>query len=214
MFSGSCEVAYHRILIGVEYNLVQGGEWHHLRSCFHELHILVNLFAAVCCGEYASFCDHIRPTLGDCQMSTGTAAATAASRRAFPQRNQKLLPQRLTLNHKAFLPLPILLLFYTPLSTDSSAISNQQSINQANNNSLTPIYQPPTNPQTNNTTVVMSDTGRKDIHDSTSSLSHPPSHCRLTYFPEVADHATPNTAKSTTDKVTDTVSGVTDKVQR
>jgi hypothetical protein len=60
----------------------------------------------------------------------------------------------------------------------------------------------------------MSDTGRKDIHDSTSSLSHPPSHCRLTHFPEVADHATPNTAKSTTDKVTDTVSGVTDKVQR
>ena len=32
--------------------------------------------------------------------------------------------------------------------------------------------------------------------------------------PEVADHATPNSAKSTTDKVTDTVSGVTDKVQR
>ena len=62
----------------------------------------------------------------------------------------------------------------------------------------------------------MSDLGRKDIHESTSpsSLTHPPSHCTLTAFPEVADHATPNSAKSTTDKVTDTVSGVTDKVQR
>jgi hypothetical protein len=118
------------------------------------------------------------------------------------------LPEdRLTDHHKAFLPLPILLLFYTPLSSNPSATT------QANNTHS--IYQPTTNQQTLNTnTFIMSDLGRKDIHDSTSSLSHPPSHCRLTHFPEVADHATPNSAKSTTDKVTDTVSGVTDKVQR
>jgi len=111
-------------------------------------------------------------------------------------------------HHKAFLPLPILLPFYTPLSSPE-VLSNQPT----KPTTLTPsTNQSTTNSQTN-TIASMSDLGRKDIHDSTS-LSHPPSHCRLTAFPEVADHTTPNSAKSTTEKVTDSVSGVTDKVQR
>lgn len=59
----------------------------------------------------------------------------------------------------------------------------------------------------------MTDSGRKDLSDSECSLpSHPLT--RTDFIPELQDKATPDSSKSTMDKVGDTVTGVGDKAQR
>lgn len=135
---------------------------------------------------------------------------TTSSTKPNSDDRQSLVTEKVLPNtyYKAILPFPILLPFYItpPLKQFLSIQATDHSLNQSTNPTTTLSNQP-------TTTVNMSDTGRKDLHDSTSP-NHSPSHCRLTAFPEVADHATPNSSKSTTDKVTDSVSGVTDKVQR
>lgn len=115
--------------------------------------------------------------------------------------------------HKAFpLPcsLPPLLSYIPPPTTPEPFLCNQVKHTTAltlSNIQPTHHTRPPSKPSTCLTPTVRISTTVRSLFPNTSM---PP----LTSLAEVADHVTPEHSKSTTEKISDTVTGVGDKIQR